>query len=293
MSEFEPSQVTQYDQPFYLIYSLPTNGCDGKDSVEVIVNEPLRLTAGPDTSFTWVSPTLNLDIWATYTKAGGMTWKPRTGGVVADDRDSLTQFSVGIPKSDTLVIHQIYAETDRVAGNVCPAGRDVMYIFVYPSPCLEFDASIDVSNRKLTLIPESEKLTAYRWEVAGETYADTSPTVHLSGSTDSLVLVKLTAFNDLGDSCTTVETFDMSTGSVGEISKTLLIFPNPVDEGFTIEFDGYIVGDPIQIYSATGVKVVDDLIVSDWIDCKNLAPGVYSLQIQHDRKTYLGRFVKR
>ncbi len=290
-STFSPSQVTNYNTPFYIFYTCTSSGCSGKDSVLVEVHGRQLLTVNNDTSVTWVK-NMSIQLSATYTNSTGMTWMPLFGGQVSNPNDPKTAF-YDITQYDSIKPYLIYASTDGFAGNVCPFVDKVLQIVVHPTPCMDFTMEYDVSTRKLSLSPNNINMKSFLWEVGDTSTTNKNPTIDVSMARHSTVLVKLTAVNELNDSCTQVMTLNVINGSVRDIQKLLKVYPNPVEDGFTIEFDGYLKGELIQVFNSTGAKVIEQHMTGDWIDCHNLTTGMYSFVISHDRQKYVGRFIKK
>ncbi len=290
-STFTPGNVTT-NNPFYIHYAyVDIYGCQGLDSVQVEIHQRQTIILSPDTAITW-TPNWSIDVSATYANSTGVTWVPLTGGQVSNDRSPNTTFSA-TGKSDSIIRYLLYASTNQGAGAVCPYANKTMQIFVHPTPCMEFDMDYVVSSRKLKLTPGNLNMKSFRWEVEDTASTDVNPTFDVSNAKDSIIPVKLTAFNELGDSCVQVMRLNVITGSVKDLQKQLKIYPNPVGNGFAIEFDGYLKGDIIQIFNTSGARVMDRQMTTKWVDCQNLTTGVYTFVIHHDRQTYVGRFVKK
>ncbi|MBO6515497.1 MAG: T9SS type A sorting domain-containing protein [Bacteroidia bacterium] len=293
-STFRPSKVVDLNKVFFINYDYyDINGCYDRDSVGVEVHPVHTLKTMNDTSLTWTSDNMELDVWATYEHSPGITWIPLSVGTVDDNRSKNTTFRFSPIRKDTITFYLLYVKTDEGGGSVCPFTEATIQVHVHPTPCSEFDMNYDVSSRTLKLVPKSLYLASYKWEVGDTSSTSKRPTFDVSGAKDSIVLVKLTAFNELGDSCVQVVKLNVKNGSVRDLKKQIKVYPNPVSSGFRIDFDGYLEGEMIQIYGPTGALVVERPVRDNWVDCSQLAAGVYTFVLQHDRQRYLGRFVKQ
>lgn len=295
-STFVIGNVKKYNTPFYIYYDLSGGGaCFNKDSIQVQVDQRQTISLTPeDTAITWYDQNMSLQVKGSYTNSTGMTWIPLNGGGTVDNNRKTTTLFRFSAEQDSFTRLLLYALTDEGGGgSVCPFTEATMVVDVHPTPCTEIVVDVNITKKELKLSAKNDKLSSFIWGVDGQTSTSATPTFDVSGSKDSLVLIKLTAFNALGDSCDLSKVVNILNGSIDDLEKELKIFPNPVLDGFTIAFDGYIKDDLMQVFDASGAEVMNRKLDGNWVDCQALSEGVYSLVIHHDRRTYIGRFVKR
>jgi hypothetical protein len=289
---FLPSWVTNFNTPFYLTYNnRNTNGCIGKDSVQVVVHKLGTLNISNDTAITWYADNMSLDVKATYDSSTGVVWIP-LGGTTVDDAtaDKTTwRFSGG---KDTVQRHLLYAKTLENTNNVCPFTDRTMVATIHPTPCMDITMDYTVSTKKLQLSPSNENMRSYRWIVDGKTYTTKNPLIDLSKASDSIILVKLVATNRIGDTCVSYNKINVNNGSVRDINQLISLYPNPVKTGFTIDSKTDLTGSVVQIFNGNGKLVQSKVLSDNYVDCENLSAGLYTIRVQTYEAQFIGRFVK-
>ncbi len=293
--EFSPSAVSVYDQPFYIYYDYTDlHGCKGKDSAQVEIHEEHKLFVANDTSVTgFANPTV-IELSADYKNAAGIQWLPLIGGTIDKPESDVVNFSMPA-LTDTVRRFMINISTRHSLNNVCPFVQDNIQVWLHPSPCVEIVIDYDQANNKVNLSPSNENLQAYEWTLASLSSSDAKPSFDVSGINMELVTIWLRATNELGDTCRIEKVLNLKTGNVRDLQKVVSYYPNPVIEGFTLEFDGELdwQGARLRIYNQQGATVRDQLLESDYVDCKDFATGVYNFDLVIDGRRYVGRFMKQ
>ncbi|MFT5725447.1 MAG: hypothetical protein ACI9JN_002572 [Bacteroidia bacterium] len=291
-SDFIPSAVSNYNTPFHIFYDFTDiYGCEGRDSVQVVVHQQHALSISNDTALTWYADNMNLKVKAIYANSSGVIWVPLTGGTVDDRGAPSTTYRFGGSK-DTIFRHLLYAQTDENSKNVCPFTSKTMQLWIHPTPCMDVNMEYTLSTKTLTLSPGNENMASYKWEVDGKTYTTKTPSIDLSKASDSLILVKLVATNLIGDSCVSYNKINLNNGSVKDINQTISLYPNPVKNGFTIESKTDLTGAMINIYSSNGKLVKSSRLSDNYVNCEKLSAGMYTIRIETGSHQYFGRFVK-
>ncbi len=286
-----PHRAINKNKPFNIYYNTSLNGCAGADTVAIVVHPKHTLEINKDTAFTWYADTMRLNINASYTNSQEVLWLALTGGEIKDPNADSTEFLFTTFK-DSLSRLLVYATTIENAGNVCPAVESTMQVFVHPSPCVDITMNYNLTSQELKLEPSSPGMRSYFWEVNGETSMDKTPTFDLTTRKDSLIVVKLTAVNQLGDSCVNKTILNANNGSVDDLVKRITLYPNPVTSFLTVKTDFGLENAVYSIYSNLGSLVKTNKILSNQVDCTDLVPGLYSLVIQIDNQVYRGQFIK-
>lgn len=292
-SDFIPSAITNYNNPFKIFYDYTDiYGCQGRDSVSVVVHEQQQISIPNDTAITWYADKMSLDVAAKYKNSTGVMWIPLTGGTVDDANADQTTFRFSSFK-DSVSRHLLYAQTTEHANNVCPFVEATMVLTVHPTPCMDINMDYTLSTKSLKLSPANENMSAYRWEVDGKTYTGKNPSVDLSSASDSLIWVKLIATNALGDTCISYNKINVNNGSVRNLNQMISLYPNPVKTGFAIASKIDLNGVEIRIYDGNGKLVQSQVLKGNYVDCENLTTGMYTIRVQTYDTQFIGRFVKQ
>jgi hypothetical protein len=104
------------------------------------------------------------------------------------------------------------------------------------------------------------------------------------------VLEITSAAGILGQAQITASTADIGVGIEEEFRNELKIFPNPVKS--VLNFDLVSTEVSYSILSATGNSVEQGQCLRKTIDVSHLRPGLYFIQIEHDKNVQQVRFVK-
>ncbi|MFT5512540.1 MAG: hypothetical protein ACI8SE_000938, partial [Bacteroidia bacterium] len=290
---FLVSWVTKFDKPFYARYDYTNaNGCVGRDSVPLVVHEQHTLSIPNDTAITWYADEMLLDVTAIFTNSIGVIWSPLTsGGKIDQPNAPNTTYRFGGSK-DTIFRNLLHVRTKSNIKNVCPFVETTMILVVHPTPCMDVNMEYDLSTKTLKLSPSKSNMATYKWEVDGTTDTSMNPTINMSNASDSLIWVKLTATNQIGDKCVSYNKINVNTGAVTDLNQLAKLYPNPVKEGFTIETKTELLGAEIRIYSSNGSLVSSSKLSTTYVDCEKLVSGVYTIRIQTTEGQFIGRFVK-
>ena len=172
-SRFNPANVSNPNTPFYIAYSFTDiYGCQGKDSVRVVVHQQHTLDLPRDTAICRTD-NMSLPVKATYTNSTGVLWIPLTGGSVANSGADQTTFSFAT-SPDSVQTHLLYAQTLENSNNVCPFAENTMQVTVHPKPIVDITADtlngcnpVDVTFTTTILNKIDPNTTTYEW-----TYSD-------------------------------------------------------------------------------------------------------------------------
>lgn len=199
-SDFTPSSVADRNTPFFIFYDYKDiHGCEGKDSVQVVVHEKHTLNISNDTSICRTD-NMTLDVKANFTNATEMLWIPLSGGTVGNASSPNTTFSFRT-SPDSVTRHLLYAQTIESSDNVCPFTEQTMQVFVHPKPVAEITGDtlngckpVDVVFTT-TMLNQIDPATAtYEW-----TYEDggsdnvQNPSYRFETEGDNNVELKLTS----------------------------------------------------------------------------------------------------
>ena len=199
-SDFMPSSVSSYNNPFLIFYDYTDiYGCAGRDSVRVVVHQQHTLDISNDTAICRTD-NMVLDVKANYTNSTAVLWVPLTGGTVANPNADQTTFSFK-SSPDSVFRHLLYAQTVENSNNVCPFTDKTMVVFVHPKPVAEIVGDtlngcnpVDVQFTT-TMLNQIDPLTSkYEW-----TYEDggsdnvQDPNYRFTVNGDNNVQLKLTS----------------------------------------------------------------------------------------------------
>lgn len=289
---FKPSATTELNKNITLTYEfVDVYGCYGKDDVIVRVSPLATLTLPKDTSYTWKAKNNAIDVKASYTNTTGVTWIPLNGGSVDKATADSTTYRFTAEK-DSVTKKFLYAQTTEI-GLACPFVDATMTILVYPSPTTSIIMDYNLSTKQLSLLPGSPYLKNLKWTVLDSVQTGMNPSYDMSNAKDSIVLIKLYAENDLGDSGYSYNKLNVLNGSIQNVVKTLSFYPNPVEAGFTIETESNIANSLVAIIDQTGKTVRQFELKGNYVDCKDLVAGFYTVTITTESGAYVGRFVKQ
>ena len=170
---FMPDAVTNYNSPIDIFYDYADlHGCEGRDSVKVIVHQQHTLEISNDTAICRTD-NMVLNLKADYTNSTGVFWLPLNGGSVADNGADQTTFSFA-NSPDSVFTHLLYAQTVENSNNVCPFTDKTMSVVVHPKPVADITGDtlngcnpVDVQFTTTMLNQIDPNATVYEW-----TYAD-------------------------------------------------------------------------------------------------------------------------
>jgi hypothetical protein len=98
--------------------------------------------------------------------------------------------------------------------------------------------------------------------------------------------------NDLGGQNSYILFLEKEELATQEISKNVFnIYPNPSSDFININTKEKV--NNIEIYDATGRKVISDIVSKNQIDIRNLANGVYYIRINTDKNNLTSKFIKK
>lgn len=171
-SSFRPSAVSNPNTPFYIAYSFTDiYGCQGKDSVRIVVHQQHTLDLPNDTAICRTDNMI-LDVKATYTNSTGVLWIPLTGGSVGNPGADQTTFSFRT-SPDSVQTHLLYAQTLENSNNVCPFAEKTMQVTVHPKPIVDINADtldgcnpVQVTFTTSVLNKIDPNTTKYEWQYA-------------------------------------------------------------------------------------------------------------------------------
>lgn len=174
----------------------------------------------------------------------------------------------------------------------CSSSSNSVQIIVDPLPTAAFSPNVnlfDVAFMNLSL-----HATDYQWNFGdGNTSTDFEPTyTYTAGGLTPMYLV---AANNCG-----TDTAFLNLQSVGILNPnnpaSLQLYPNPNAGSFYVEYASQSTATPIvTVFNAMGQTMENTTIQQQHnglgIQTKNLVPGMYILQVQHENQTFLNRFM--
>jgi len=291
-SQFDPSKATVIGTPIEIKYFYTDiYGCQGSDSVEVTINKAEKLEVSDDSSFTWYSDIMQVWVDAKPTFGRKVKWEALDGGSFGNASANSTLFTFTTDKEVSTNV-RVKATLNEGAGG-CPAPESIINFFVHRTPCIDFTMDLDLSTKLLKLTPDIDSLASYRWTVKDSNSSDINAVIDVSGYTDSLVNVRLQTHNKGGDNCYTDKVLNLKNGSISPIDfQEIVLYPNPVLNGFTIQMKGKGVLEAITIYDVLGAKVSNIRTDENYVDCSDLSSGIYSVIITVGQEVYVTKFVK-
>ncbi len=292
-SVFKPSNIQTTNNTVTLFYEYTDiYGCQGKDSAKLVTVDPDGIKVSPkDTSFTWYSTAMKLDISANAGSGRGVIWKALDQGSFGDSTKLTTQYNFSTNKDDVTIL-RVEANADG-SSNVCPPAKDTITVNVYQSPCVNFNMKLDLGTKILTLIPFNSTLSDYTWTVADSIIKGSSPKVDVSSFGDSTIWIHLETVNALENKCRMTNRINLKTGSLKSYNKSpLVIYPNPVKSYLRIESEHDFNNSEVTVYSSTGSSVSMNVESDNVLNFKYLAPGLYFVLIKKEGVYFSGKFLK-
>jgi PKD repeat protein len=220
-ARFSPSLVANPNIPFHISYSVTDlYGCEGKDSVQVVVHEQHTLDITKDTAMCRTD-NMMLDVSATYSNTSGINWFPLGGTSVGNAQADQTTFSF-TSSPDSVTQRILVAQTIEDVSNVCPFTSKNMVVTIHPNPSIDVVADtlngcnpVDV-NFTTTILNKIDPLTTkYNW-----TYTD--------GGSDAVQNPTHTFTNDGPD--TVNLTVESAFGCLTTTSLIIDVYPIPIAE---------------------------------------------------------------
>jgi hypothetical protein len=137
-ADFVPSAISNYNAPFHIYYDFTDiYGCEGRDSVQVVVHQQHTLEISNDTAICRTD-NMVLDVKADYTNATGVSWFALSGSLADGTADQTTYSFRNAP--DSVYRHILVAQTVENLNNVCPYTEKTMVVTVHPKPVAEITA---------------------------------------------------------------------------------------------------------------------------------------------------------
>jgi len=163
------------------------------------------------------------------------------------------------------------------------------YITVYPNP-----APQGILQSDDTLFA-NQGATSYQWYYNGNLIPGATNYFYVATASGDFNVVAI----DQND-CEVEAVINDVIASLNQFpvfSSQFTIFPNPVEDKFTIQKLQVISGTALQIsiYNLVGEKVIAVILNPDQstIDCRALPPGMYSIEITSGENIYRTKFIKQ
>ncbi len=224
---FSPAGASNYNQPFYMKYDYTDiHGCEGRDSVQVVIHQKHTIEIPKDTSFCRYDDNMSLELEATYTNATEVLWLALLGGSMSNPSADKTTFNF-TSSADSVTRLLFYATTIVNAGNVCPAVDTTSQVFVHPVPKPAITADtlngcnpVDVAFTTSILNDVDPTTSTYEWSY-DDGGSDVAQNPGYQFTVDGLNTATLTVTSAFG--CDTTITEDVE---VYPIPNALFV-PNP------------------------------------------------------------------
>jgi PKD repeat protein len=253
----------------YTVIGTDTTGCSGSASITVNVTPSPIVTASSNLDTICSGQSVNVTAMVQGPPFGiTYVWQP--GNL----------FGQNHTVSPTVTTAYVVSATSSQTG--C-TGHDTIEIVVNPTPVASFTYS--VSNMTYTFTDASTGATSWLWNF-GDSNTDTVQNPIHTYATNGTYTVTLTVINGNCTDTYTVVIVVLSIDHILSNGSVLQVYPNPVTDIITIEFNYDAPSVQLTVTNSLGLSVMNTTIYSmgnvfrSEVDMAALTRGVYFLQVK-------------
>ncbi|CAN5473174.1 hypothetical protein BH11BAC1_BH11BAC1_00680 [soil metagenome] len=242
----------------YSVLVNDSNGCSSADTIHVIVNPLPIIFLGIDTAMC-EGHTLELNPGA-YTS---YLWQ---------DSSQLSVFEIDLSGLYSVTVSD---------SNGC-SNADTIDVIVNPLPLIFLGSDTTLCITEAILLNAGNNFTDYLWQDSS-----TTQTLFASSTLADTLIYSIRVTDSSGcmanDSIEII--FDLCTGTFENYGTTYILFPNPADAFFTIQFFSELKEVQLEIFNLLGKKVLSNTLIqqndlrSIQISIQDLAAGIYFVSI--------------
>lgn len=306
------AQVATYDIPFSQTIGLQqTSGdiCSAPWNVE----EAFQQTAGNTWGFTWsstntgIAQSVEITLGFTVTDGGGnfpttlngnASFNVSDGTIKACENSTILTWTVdpqhyNVGGMNTFMVDFSSATNVSQVDNLPFMDNPFFRVTVNYAPCSAIDTTLTDNVGSLTSNATGSNYT-YQWidcPTGTLLPGQTNSTITPMGSGEYGVII-----TDTTSGCSdTSECIMVIVGSVNDPNfENVQVYPNPANDILSVELNENVSNASYSIYSIDGSLVTQASFRNNkQIDLIGIEPGVYTIQIVSDDKTYMSRFVKQ